>query len=119
MEDIKIIDQFMDEREFRNYIVKLLDENGFTDISIEDARLSDEEPQNNNDLIAKKGKVRYTIQTFLNKEIGSKEIKETLTDMKDEYASKALIITNKEVSEEVIKEAEEADIEIWDRKKFK
>ena len=115
MKDLNIIDNFMDEREFRNYIGSLLVKLGFTDISLEDARLSDEDDINNNDIFAKKDGIRYTIQTFLNKEISEKQIKETADDMKTEHVSVALIVTNTKTGDDIKEEAKKECIEIIDR----
>lgn len=115
MKELNIIDNFMDEREFRNYIASFLDKKGFTDIEIEDARISDEDEINNNDLFAKKEGVRYTIQVFLNEEIKKSHIKETKEDMSVENVSNAIIVTNKVVEQNILDMAKNEGIEIWDR----
>ena len=117
MKDIDIIDQFLDDREFRNYIASNLTKLGYTEISIEDERISDSTKKNDNDLLAKKGDYTYTVQTFLNKEIKESHIKETIKDMEKEHVSFGIIVTNTEVSKEIKQKAKENGIEIIDRNK--
>ena len=74
---------------------------------------------NDNDLIAFKNGMKYTIQTFLNNDITENEINETIEDMKHEHVSYGTIITNKEVSDEIRKVAFNNGIEIIDRKELK
>lgn len=119
MKDIDIIDQFLDDREFRNYIASNLTKLGYTEISIEDERISDSTKKNDNDLLAKKGDYTYTVQTFLNKEIKESHIKETIKDMEKEHVSFGIIVTNTEVSKEIKQKAKENGIEIIDRNKLK
>lgn len=119
MKDIDIIDQFLDDREFRNYIASNLEKFGYTEITIEDARISDSTKKNDNDLLGKKGKKTYTIQTFLNKDINENHIKETIKDMEKEHTSYGIIVTNKEVSKEIKQKAKENGIDIIDRNKIK
>ena len=114
--DLFIIDNCVDDREFRNYIINLLEISGFKKINIDDVRLSDEDSANDNDLIAEKDFAKYTIQTFLNVDITTARIDETVTDMKKEGVFDALIITNRAVDEEVKKYAAKHNVEIWDRK---
>ena len=118
MKVIVIIDEYVDEREFRNYCGHLLSKLGFTNIEIEDPRLSDEDSLNNNDILASKKNKKYTIQTFLNQDITEKEVEETLEDMKKENVENGIIITNKEVSLNFRKYAKEKSIEIIDRNKI-
>ena len=118
MRVIVIIDKFLDKREFRNYSSHWLSKLGFTDIEIEDPRLSDDDPTNNNDILASKGNKKYTIQTFLNTPITEKEVNETLEDMVKEKVENGLIITNKMVSPEFRKYAKEKSIEIIDQSEF-
>ena len=63
MKVIVIIDEFIDEREFRNYCSYWLSKLGFTNIKIDDPRLSDSDESNDNDIKAQKKKENYTIQT--------------------------------------------------------
>jgi hypothetical protein len=95
-----IIDKFLDGREFRNYSSSWLEKLGFEKIKIEDPRLSDNDPRNDNDIYAKKDGKEYTIQTFLNRELTQKEIDETIEDMKKEKVENGVIVTNMEVSKE-------------------
>ena len=115
MKDLLIIDSFLDDREFRNYIHGILMKNKFTNVAIEDERLSDRYNINNNDILAIKDGVIYTVQTYLNKVISKKEITETLKDMKKERVEHGLIISNKEVDNSIKKMANKKAIEIWDR----
>lgn len=118
MKVIVIINEFLDEREFRNYCAYWLTKLGFTNIRIDDVRLSDEDPKNNNDFLATKNKKEYTVQTFLNKEITEKEVNETIEDMLKEKVDNGIIITNKNVSEEFRKYAKEKSIKIIDKDKL-
>ena len=115
MMDLFIIDNFIDEREFRNYILNLLPELGYEDIRVDDTRVSDNEPINDNDIKANKNGMKYTIQTYLNISITKKEIDETIEDMLKERASFGTIIVNRNVDKDVKKIAEENNIEIIDR----
>ena len=62
--DLMIIDNFVDDREFRNYDSSLLEKRGFKKIGINDVRLSDEDTINDNDMTAELNGMSYTIQTF-------------------------------------------------------
>ena len=115
MKDVSIIDNFVDDREYRNYISNLLPKLGFRDVEIEDVRLSDIEKINDNDMIGYKNNMKYTIQTFLNRIITKKEIEETILDMKYEKVSFGAIITNKPVDKDIKDRAFEEGIEIIDR----
>ena len=118
MKVIVIIDEFLDEREFRNYSSYWLSKLGFTNIEIEDPKLSDNDSANDNDILASKRNKNYTIQTFLNVDITEKEVNETIEDMIKENVENGIIITNKKVSAEFIKLAKEKSIDIIDRRKF-
>ncbi len=118
MRVIVIIDEFIDEREFRNYSGYWLSKLGFSDIKIEDPRLSDSDPINDNDILASRNNKTYTIQTFLNTDITKKEVDETKEDMLKEKVDNGIIVTNRKVSPEFIKYAEENSIEIIDKKSF-
>ena len=119
MSDLEILDNYLDKREFRNYISTILYKFDYTDFEIDDVRLSDDDETNDNDLIAFKDGMKYTIQTFLNNDITENEINETIEDMKHEHVSYGTIITNKEVSDEIRKIAFNNGIEIIDRKELK
>ena len=119
MSDLEILDNNLDKREFRNYISTILYKFDYTDFEIDDVRLSDDDETNDNDLIAFKNGMKYTIQTFLNNDITENEINETIEDMKHEHVSYGTIITNKEVSDEIRKVAFNNGIEIIDRKELK
>ena len=118
MKVIVIIDKFINEFEFRNYSSYWLSQLGFTNIEIEDPRLSDEDPKNDNDIYAKKSHKNYTIQTFLNKDITKKEVEETIEDMLKEHIDNGIIVTNREVSPEFREYAKEQSVEIIDRSQF-
>lgn len=115
MKDMFIIDNCIDEREFRNYIYSQLPKLGFEEIVMDDVRVSDTEPINDNDIKAFKDGIRYTIQTYLNRIITKKEIEETIIDMQDERVSCGAIISNKPVDKDVKDLAWEQGIEIIDR----
>ena len=115
MNDLFIIDNYVDEREFRNYINELLKRKGYERINIDDVRIADSDKINDNDIIAKKGEIYYTIQVFLNKDITKKQIDETLKDMTNEKVSAGIIITNNYVSPEEKDYANKLLIQIWDR----
>lgn len=119
MNDLEILDNYLDKREFRNYISTILYKFDYTDFEIDDVRLSDDDETNDNDLMAFKDGMKYTIQTFLNNDITENEINETIEDMKHEHVSYGTIITNKEVSDEIRKIAFNNGIEIIDRKELK
>ena len=118
MEEIKIADLFMDDREFRNYVNSMLRKYGYVRFYIDDARVSDEEFDNNNDIKVSKDGMRYDVQTYLNTEIGEKEINDTLEDMGNEGLKYGLIVTNMIVNDEVKKEAINMHIRILDRNDF-
>ena len=118
MDDIKVIDFYMDDREFRNYVNTMLRKHGYVRFKIDDTRTSDEDFENNNDIKVTKDDMRYDVQTYLNTEIGEKEINETLEDMGNEGLKYGLIVTNMMVNDEVKKEAINMHIRILDRKDF-
>lgn len=113
-----IIDNCLDDREFRNLVNTTLIKNGFISLGFDDIRLSDNNDINDNDILVKKDNIKYTVQTFLNKNITIKEINETLDDMKKEKVNAGIIITNKEVSNEMKEKAQSHNIEIWDKTKL-
>ncbi len=115
MNDLFIIDNYVDEREFRNYINELLKQKGYERVIIDDVRIADGNKINDNDIIAKKGEIYYTIQVFLNKNISKKQIDETLNNMAKEKVSAGIIITNNYVSTEEKDYANDKLIQIWDR----
>ena len=115
MKDLFIIDNYVDEREFRNYINLLLTKKGYERVSIDDTRISDHDKLNDNDMLAKKGELYYTIQTFLNTDIKKSQIDETLKDMQKENVSVGIIITNNYIDNKVKEYANKKLIQIWDR----
>lgn len=69
-------------------------------------------------MLLKKGGIKYTAQTFLNENIGDKEIDEVLKDMEKENVNAGIIITNKEITNNIKEKAESHNIKIWDRTKL-
>ena len=118
MEEIKIVDKYMDEREFRNYVNTMLYKHKYNLIEIEDVRLSDKEDKNNNDILVTKDNITYTVQTYLNTKIGEKEIEETLEDFEKEKVLNGIIVTNYTVDDNIKEKALEKNIIILDRKEF-
>jgi len=119
MKDVEIIDSFVDDREFRNYVINLLENNGFKLIKIDDERVSDKSRLNDNDFIVEKNNTSYTVNTFLNKEIGEKQLKEVINDIKKEKVTRGIIVTNKRVDPKIKQNAKNESIIIYDREKFK
>ena len=115
MMDSNIIDNFIDDREFRNYVVSLLSNFGYELISIDDERISDEDIKNNNDVLARKDGRRYAIQTYLNKDITLDELNDAIIDKLLEHTSYALIITNKCIDKDVKEKALSRNITLIDR----
>ena len=115
MTDSNIIDNFIDDREFRNYVVSLLPKLGYELISIDDVRISDGDIENNNDILARKDGRRYAIQTYLNQDITFDEVNEAILDKLFEHTSYALIITNKCIDKDVKEKAKERNLVLIDR----
>ena len=118
MEDIKVIDLSMDDREFRNYVNTMLRKHGYVRFYMDDSRVSDEEFDNNNDIKVSKDGMRYDVQTYLNTTIGEKEINDTLEDMGNDGLKYGLIVTNMIVDDATKKEAINMHIRILDRNDF-
>ena len=118
MEEIKIVDKYMDKREFRNYVYTMFYKYKYNPISIDDDRLSDEDKINDNDLLVTKDNITYTVQTYLNKKIGNKQIEETLKDMDKENVSHGIIVTNYFVDNNIKNKAKKNNITILDRAEF-
>lgn len=118
MEELKIVKEFMDDREFRNYVHTMFYKNNFKYIRLDDSRVSDEYPENDNDIKVTKDGIKYTVQTYKNTRITDKQIEETLEDMKKEKLEHGIIVTNYNVSEETKDKAKKLKIEIYDRQKF-
>ena len=112
MKDLEIIDNYVDDREFRNYVGSLLEAKGFKRIVMDDTTLADEDSINDNDILAEKDGMKYTVQTFLNVDITEKEIEETLKDVDHENVGYGILVTNKEVSDNVKELAKEKGVEI-------
>ena len=115
MDELTVIDRFLDDREFRNYIAALLERCGYIEVHIEDTRTADGRSDNDNDLLVQKEGNTYTVQTYLNREITSREVTETVQDIDIENADGGILITNTTVSADVKKLAEGKQVEIWDR----
>ena len=118
MEELNIVKNYMDRREFRNYVTTMLSKHNYEIINIDDVRISDEDKYNNNDIIVKKDNKKYTVQTFLNKEITDKHIEATLKDMDKEKVSYGLIVTNFNVNDDIKNKTKKKKITILDRKEF-
>ena len=119
MEDIKILDNYVNDMEFRNYIHGLLIKNDFKRVRIDDVTLCDDDDDNDNDIIAFKDGEKYTIQTFLNRSITLEELEETKRDIAKEKVKWAIVITNKGFHKEVADFADSNNIIIWDREQLK
>jgi len=115
---VYVIENCLDDREFRNLVNTELIKSGFTSLGFDDARISDKVKNNDNDMLLKKGGIKYTAQTFLNENIGDKEIDEVLKDMEKENVSAGIIITNKEITNNIKEKAKLHNIKIWDRTKL-
>ncbi len=115
MNDLFIIDNYVNEREFRNYINSLLLKKGYNRVMIDDPRIADRDKSNDNDILIKKGEIYYTMQIYLNTDIKKLHIDETLKDMEKENVSAGIIITNNYVSSEMKEYANSKLIQIWDR----
>ena len=115
MNDLFIIDNYVDEREFRNYINSLFIKKGYNRVSIEDPRIADNDLHNNNDILIKKGEIYYTVQIYLNTDIKNKHVDETVKDMEKENVSAGIIITNNYVNNDMREYANKRLIQIWDR----
>ena len=118
MKEIKIVDNYMDEREFRNYVNTMFYKHKYNLIEIEDVRLADKDKENDNDILVAKDGITYTVQTYLNTKIGRKEIEETLQDFEKEKVLNGIIVTNYYVDKDIKEEALTKNIIILDRKEF-
>ena len=119
MEDIKILDNYINDMEFRNYIHGILIKNGFEEVTIDDVSLCDDDDENDNDILAIKDGKKYTVQTYLNRSVTLEDLIETKKDIEKEKAYSAIVITNKGYDKEVDDFAKENDITIWDREQLK
>ena len=118
MEEIKIVDKYMDEREFRNYVNTMFYKHNYSLVGIDDTRLSDKDKENDNDILVSKNNITYTVQTYLNTKIGKKEIEDTLKDFEKEKVINGIIVTNYSVDNDIKDEALTKNIIILDRKDF-
>lgn len=118
MEEITIVDNYMDDREFRNYVHTMFYKNGFKYLSLDDSRVSDEYPENNNDIKVTRDGKRYDVQTYLNTKISDKEIEETEKDMIKEKLEYGIIVTNFHAGKAIREKALEKNIIILDREVF-
>jgi HJR/Mrr/RecB family endonuclease len=100
MDELTLIDSFLDDREFRSRIATLMQERGY-EIEVEDARIADGRSDNDNDLLVRREGKTYTVQTFLNRDITDREIRETVLDIDIENADGGIIVTNTEAGEEL------------------
>lgn len=118
MEEIKIVDKYMDEREFRNYVNTMFYKHNYSLVGIDDVRISDKDKENDNDILVSKNNITYTVQTYLNTKIGKKEIEDTLKDFEKEKVINGIIVTNYTVDNNIKDEALAKNIIILDRKDF-
>lgn len=118
MEEIKIVDNYMDEREFRNYVGTMFYKHGYYPIEMDDARLKDDDKTNDNDILVTKDKKIYTVQTYLNMKIGDEQIEETKHDIIKENVEYGLIVTNFYIENEIKLKALKDNITILDRAEF-
>ena len=118
MEEITIVDNYMDDREFRNYVHTMFYKYGFKYLRLDDSRVSDEYPENDNDLKVTRDGKRYTVQTYLNTKISDKEIEETEEDMIKEKLEYGIIVTNFHAGKAIREKALEKNIIILDRDVF-
>lgn len=116
--ELFIIDNSLDEVEFRNFVSALLIKNGYKDVVIDDPRLTNGMDYDDNDMTARKANKKYTIQTYLNTNLSEQEIDDAIDDMEDEGADAALLITNFYCTKKIKELAEERNIEIIDREKL-
>ena len=119
MEELKIVKNFMNDREFRNYVNTMFYKRNYQRFKIDDVRLSDKNDENDNDIIVYKDNVKYTVQTYLNGKIGDKEIKETQEDMLKEKVSQGIIVTNLKVPRFIKNKASKINIIVLDQEEFK
>ena len=108
----------MDDREFRNYVHAMFYKNGFKYLSLDDSRVSDEYPENNNDIKVTRDGKRYDVQTYLNTKISDKELEETEEDMIKEKLEYGIIVTNFHAGKAIREKALEKNIIILDREVF-
>jgi hypothetical protein len=118
IKEIDIVDNYMEPREFRNYVNTMFYKKHYDYLKIDDVRVCDGDKINDNDQIVTKDGVRYTAQSFLNTKIKEKHIKETLKDMEKENVNHGLIITNFYTDMEMKDLALEHNITILDRAEF-
>ena len=117
-EEIKHVDNFMDDREFRNLVYAVLKRTGFTNVEIVDERLVDEIKSNDNDILAIMNGFTYLISTYLNKEITKELLDECFKDIEQNNATFGMIFTNTIVNDEIRFKAKNMNIEIVDRDKL-
>lgn len=118
MEELDIVKEFMDDREFRNYVHTMFYKNNFKYIRLDDSRVSDEYPENDNDIKVTKDGIKYTVQTYKNTRITDKQIEETLEDMKKEKLEHGIIVTNYNVSKKTKDKAKKKKVYILDNEIF-
>lgn len=119
MTDFYIIDECINDYEFRGFVIWYLINHGYSFKSVDDELLKDEDKNNDNDIIVVKENVKYTVQVYLNKPIDISKIEETSKDIIDEGIYDGIIFTNLDVSVDNIKQAVERNITILDRNYLK
>ena len=69
MKDLSIVDNYMDEREFRNYVQVLLIDRGYKSVTIDDVRLSDDTKLNDNELVRELKESKEMLSKILGKDV--------------------------------------------------
>ena len=116
--DLSIIDNYIDDREFRNYVASVLDAKGFKRLKIDDVGLRDESDENDNEMVATLDGISYTIHTFLNRNITVTDVDDAVLDIDKENVESAILVTNLELGEEIKEYAIRKGAQIWDREVF-
>ena len=117
-EEIKHVDNYMDDREFRNLVYAILKRTGFTNVELVDERLVDDSKTNDNAILARMNDFTYLISTYLNKEITIEIINECFKEIEQNNATFGMIFTNTVVKDEIKIKAKNMNIDIVDRSRL-
>ena len=117
-EEIKHVDNYMDDREFRNLVYAILKRTGFTNVELVDERLVDDSKTNDNVILARMNDFTYLISTYLNKEITIEIINECFKEIEQNNATFGMIFTNTVVKDEIKIKAKNMNIDIVDRSRL-
>ena len=109
------IDECINEFEFRKFVAWFLEKRDYHFVSMDDDRWSDNDKDNNNDIIVIKDNTKYTVQVFLNKKVDDDIIIETEDDIERENVFDGIVFTNLEVSEKEKNNAYQKHITIYDK----